>query len=220
MAKDKNSFTAYCDWGSVFDELTDDQAGKLVKHLFDYVRDKNPETSDPTTKLLFIQIKATLKRDLKKWEAAREKNRQNGQKGGRPTNPKEPKKPTGFSNNPSEPKKAVRDSVSVSVSDTVSDSKIFIFLDEEKIFDALPIIEYYEVQFNGMQKENHNLSWRAMVPDWIVEHAGEEFSSRDHVKNSFKKYYLNKLKVNDWKSAKKINGANSPKFSGDYSEAL
>lgn len=80
MAQGKKSFTAYCDWLETFEALEDDQAGKLVKHLFRYVNDQDPEPPDPMTKAVFAQIKATLKRDLAKWEAKREQNRANAQK--------------------------------------------------------------------------------------------------------------------------------------------
>lgn len=77
MAKDKKSVLIYVDWISIFDELSDEEAGKLVKHLFRYVNDKNPEAPDRLTKLLFEPIKQTLKRDLVKYEKIREKNRDN-----------------------------------------------------------------------------------------------------------------------------------------------
>jgi hypothetical protein len=114
MAENKKSFVAYCDWGEIFDDLTNEEAGKLVKHLFDYVRDENPE-SDKLTNLLFIQIKQSLKRDLKKYEKYVDKQRVNGSKGGRPKKPKETQKTQAFI---SKPKKA--DSVNVSVSDNVN----------------------------------------------------------------------------------------------------
>lgn len=77
MAKDKKSVLVYVDWISIFDELSDDEAGKLIKHFFRYVNDRNPEAPDRLTKLLFEPIKQTLKRDLVKYEDKREKNRQN-----------------------------------------------------------------------------------------------------------------------------------------------
>ena len=43
------------------EELSDEEAGKLVKHLFNYVNDKNPQTSDKLTKMCFIPIKQSLK---------------------------------------------------------------------------------------------------------------------------------------------------------------
>ena len=117
--KGKKSFTAYCDWIETFDELSDEEAGKLVKHLFRYVNDQNPEAPDRVTKLLFAPIKATLKRDLQKWLNRVEANRDNGLKGGRPKKQNNPTKPNGLSQKQNNPTKADRDSVrdSVSVSD-------------------------------------------------------------------------------------------------------
>jgi hypothetical protein len=68
MATGKKNILVYADWIDKFEELTDDEAGKLIKHFFRYVNDLNPEYPDRTTKLMFMDIKATLKRDLGKWE--------------------------------------------------------------------------------------------------------------------------------------------------------
>jgi hypothetical protein len=46
MAKDKTSFILYCDQQGVFNQLPDDIAGKLIKHIFAYVNDENPVTTD------------------------------------------------------------------------------------------------------------------------------------------------------------------------------
>lgn len=118
MAKDKKSFVAYCDWLESFEELTDEEAGRLAKHLFRYVNDLNPEPPDKITKMCFIPIKQSLKRDLVKYEERAERARLNGAKGGRPKTQKtqsvisEPKKPD--SGNVS-----VNDSVNVNVSTDV-----------------------------------------------------------------------------------------------------
>ena len=119
MANGKKSFVAYCDWLESFEELTDEEAGKLAKHLFKYVNDLNPEAPDKLTKMMFIPIKQSLKRDLRKYESYIDKQSENGKRGGRP---KKPKKPKPFTENPTEPKKAesVNDNVSVSVNDNVS----------------------------------------------------------------------------------------------------
>ena len=58
----------YADQREQFDQLTDEQAGKLIKHLFAYVNDENPQTDDIVTKLSFTPIKSQLKRDLIKYE--------------------------------------------------------------------------------------------------------------------------------------------------------
>ncbi len=68
MAQGKKSFIAYADWKDIFDELPDEDAGKLIKHIFKYVNDENPETESILIKAVFANIKSTLKRDLDKWE--------------------------------------------------------------------------------------------------------------------------------------------------------
>jgi predicted restriction endonuclease len=64
MAEGKKSIIVYADWISIFSGLNDDEAGRLIKHFFQYVNDQNPEPPDRLTKLLFEPIKQTLKRDL------------------------------------------------------------------------------------------------------------------------------------------------------------
>lgn len=78
MAEGKKSVLFYVEWGGLFDELTDDEAGRLIKHFTKYVRDMNPEAPDRTTKLLFETIKNQLKRDLVKWETEKEKKSASG----------------------------------------------------------------------------------------------------------------------------------------------
>ena len=68
MAENKKAIIVYADWITKFEELTDVEAGKLIKHFFRYVNDLNPEAPDRTTKLMFIDIKNTLKRDLNKYQ--------------------------------------------------------------------------------------------------------------------------------------------------------
>jgi len=77
MAEGKNKIIIYRDWINTFEALSDDEAGKLIKHLFRYVNDLNPEIPDRLTGLLFEPIKQTLKRDLKQYEAICLKNRDN-----------------------------------------------------------------------------------------------------------------------------------------------
>jgi hypothetical protein len=147
MAKDKKSFVAYCDWLESFEELTDEEAGRLAKHLFRYVNDLNPEPPDKITKMCFIPIKQSLKRDLVKYEERADRARENGAKGGRPKTQKtqsvisEPKKP---------------DSVSVNVNDNVnvkddgikppSLEEVISYFDENGYTkeSATKMFEYYE----------------------------------------------------------------------------
>ena len=77
MAQGKKTFMLYCDMIGVFEKLPDDKAGQLIKHVFDYVNDKNPQTDDLVINIAFEPIKNKLKIDLKKWEQKCEKNKEN-----------------------------------------------------------------------------------------------------------------------------------------------
>lgn len=68
MAAGKKSFVLYSDQKELFESLPDEQAGKLIKHIFKYVNDENPISEDALVNLAFISVKASLKRDLQKWE--------------------------------------------------------------------------------------------------------------------------------------------------------
>lgn len=101
MAKDKKSFILYCDYLHTFSKLPDEFAGKLIKHVLEYVNDMNPESDDWMINATFEPIKRQLKRDLKKYEKIQERNKVNGALGGRPK--KNPENPVGLSNNPKNP---------------------------------------------------------------------------------------------------------------------
>ncbi len=82
MAENKKSFILYCDWITTFEKLSDAEAGILVKHLFKYVNDKNPEPPDRITEIAFEPIKQQFKRDLVKWREVGEIRSVSGRMGG------------------------------------------------------------------------------------------------------------------------------------------
>ena len=70
----------YTDQREVFDELDDEDAGKLIKHIFSYVNDENPDTQDKLLRIAFAPIKTQLKRDLKSWENKQEQRKEAARK--------------------------------------------------------------------------------------------------------------------------------------------
>ena len=112
MAEGKKSIVIYADWMKKFDALSDEEAGRLIKHFFMYVNDMNPVPIDRITELSFIDIEQTLKRDLKKWEQRAERSRNNGRNGGRPPANNNPEKPEETQQVILEPRKPDSDSVS------------------------------------------------------------------------------------------------------------
>ena len=189
MAKDKKSFVAYCDWLESFEELTDEEAGKLAKHLFRYVNDLNPEPPDKITKMCFIPIKQSLKRDLVKYEERADRARENGAKGGRPKTQKtqsvisEPKKP---------------DSVSVSVND------ISIGTDFDTFFKA------YGKQVDKIPCQREWLNIEREEHAKILEHVSKYVNSTPDVK--FRKKPLNYLKDRTWLDPELPNATKKEKF--------
>jgi len=77
MAKDKKSFLLYCDVIHTIEQLTDEQAGDLFKHILRYVNDLNPQSDSVITKIAFEPIRQALKRDLDKYESIRKRNSDN-----------------------------------------------------------------------------------------------------------------------------------------------
>jgi hypothetical protein len=81
MAENKKSIIVYADWIVLFESLSNEEAGLLIKHFFRYVNDLKPIAPDRITELSFIPIKQALKRDLDKWESTLEERSINGRKG-------------------------------------------------------------------------------------------------------------------------------------------
>lgn len=81
MAKNKNGFVLYKDQKGLFNYLTDEQAGKLIKTIFSYVSDENPMPNDPIVNVAFESVKSRLKEDLIKWEETCTKRSEAGKKG-------------------------------------------------------------------------------------------------------------------------------------------
>ena len=78
--QNKESFVLYTKYIDTFKELTDEQAGKLIKVILEYVNDLNPEP-EGLIKIAFIPIKQQLKEDLVKWKDEKEKRSLAGKKG-------------------------------------------------------------------------------------------------------------------------------------------
>ena len=129
----------------MFKALPNEVAGELIKHVFSYVNDENPITENFIVNALFEQIKATLKRDLIKWETQRNQRSLAGKKSAESRSTKLNKRSTSV--NETERNSTV--SVSVSVSDNVSDNvnkNINLLMSEIKISDVPKAqIDYFNV---------------------------------------------------------------------------
>ncbi|WP_294288505.1 DUF6291 domain-containing protein [uncultured Chryseobacterium sp.] len=130
MAENKKSFVAYCDWENQLELLSDDEAGKLFRHLLAYVNDKSPEFSpeERILKMAFEPIRLQLKRDLDKYEEVKKKRSEAGRNGGIKSGASRSKTEQNEANEANasfakknEANEAVNDNVTVNVNDTVND---------------------------------------------------------------------------------------------------
>jgi len=80
MAENKKSFVLYSDSQGLVNQLPDDVAGRLLKHIYAYVNDENPSTDELLLNIAFEPIKMQLKRDLIKYEKKREQWSEAGKK--------------------------------------------------------------------------------------------------------------------------------------------
>lgn len=73
----KDSFILYVDQKEIIDTLTDNEAGKLLKAIFEYETTQKLPKLSKTLNLVFIPIKNALDRNREKYEKACEKNKKN-----------------------------------------------------------------------------------------------------------------------------------------------
>jgi hypothetical protein len=153
MAENKKGFILYADWISTFEELEDDEAGRLIKHIFRYVNDLDPESADKVVRLVFSQIKQQLKRDLEKYENKRKQWSDAGQKSA------ESRRLKKVERNPTVVESVATDStVIVNVTDNVIvTDKVKVIKDNNKDVAKMPLV-YYQPCLDFWLKEFH--------PDW------------------------------------------------------
>lgn len=125
MTTKRKSFVIHIDSLDILDELTDEQAGKLLKAIKSYQKGEDLGL-DFTTKIVFAPFKSQFVRDDEKYQAIVNRNKNNGLKGGRPktqANPENPSEPSGLIGNPENPSEPDSVNDSDSVSGSVSGNK-------------------------------------------------------------------------------------------------
>lgn len=78
MAKD--SFILYLEQKQIFEMLTDEEAGQLIKAIFEYEDTAQTVTLDRSLQIAFLPIKNVLDRNKEKYEKVVERNKKNIEK--------------------------------------------------------------------------------------------------------------------------------------------
>lgn len=120
----KKSFIIHIDSLDILSELTDEQAGQLLRAMVEYNKGEDIQLTG-LMKALFVPFQNQFNRDLDNYIKQCEKNKENGAKGGRPQKPTKSqsvisethKKPVGFSKTQPNPQKPDNDNDSDSDSD-------------------------------------------------------------------------------------------------------
>lgn len=143
----RKSFILHTDSLEILRELTDEQAGKLFKAIYEHNAGNDVEL-DAVTKMCFLPFRNQFKRDLEAYNEVCEKNKINGSKGGRPKKSEDnPKNPSAFletQKTQPNPKNLDSDNDSKNDSDSKSKKEIldFSFVNEKLIDDFKAFVEY------------------------------------------------------------------------------
>jgi hypothetical protein len=181
MAKDKKTIVIYADYLATFDKLTDEEAGRLIKHLLRYVNDLNPE-SDRMTQLLFEPMRQQLKRDLEKWEQVKGKRSESGKAGAN-------KRWQTIAN-------AKKDIAKIAVNDNVNVNVIKIEERKQKFALMLkPFVEKYGREF---------------IKDFYL-YWSEETQDHKHLKYELEKTWSLERRLSTWATNAKKYGTILPK---------
>lgn len=81
---EKKSFVMYESWGSVFERMSNEQAGELIKTIYAYQKDPEAVPNDPAISFVFELIKQQLDEDKEKYKKVCAARADAGKSGGRP----------------------------------------------------------------------------------------------------------------------------------------
>lgn len=142
----KDSFILYQEQKEIFDTLSDSEAGKLIKAIFEYESTGQSPKLSKTLNLVFIPIKNSLDRNKEKYQKVVERNKKNIKKrwnkedtkntSGKVGIPKNTKNTDNDSDNDNE-HDSERDSVHDSDSDNDSVSDSDVLASKEKVYTFL-----------------------------------------------------------------------------------
>lgn len=134
----KDSFLLYTEQKEMIDKLSNEDAGKLIKAVYNYVATGETEELEGLLGIVFIPFKQSIDRNQEKYQKTVEKRREAGKTGGRPKasgfsdeaekakgSLEKAKKAKGFSEKQSKAKKPDSDSDNVSDSDNEKELKDF-----------------------------------------------------------------------------------------------
>ena len=180
----KKSFIAYNDWRNAFDKMPDEAAGKLIKALFAFANGEDVSDLDWSIAAPLEQYKSIILRDSDKWDKQVEQRSLAGKKSAESRQRKATRindRSTTVDSRERKPTDSVSGSSSVSVSESVSESKktyldltpeeflqeIKDLSEEKKVFSVIGINEFYnhwsEMTPKGKMKFQTQNTWNTLM---------------------------------------------------------
>lgn len=180
--------------------MTDEQAGKFIKVIYEYQKTGEVSELDFAMSMAFTPFKNQFLRDGVKWEKKSNINKINGSKGGKA---KSSERKRTLANGSVRKRSlanvavSVNDSVSVNVNASVSESKKKIlfalspFFDKAKFAEALTgwskakINHYYDAADSWSAEGNKKIDWIKTVKNWASrdESEGKKFVADSELNN-------------------------------------
>ena len=143
MAKD--TFILYTEQKEVIDKLSDEQAGKLIKAIYEYVETGEMPSLDNVLDLVIIPFKQNLDRNADKYEETKKKRSEAGKLGAEIKKQKQAKQANAKFVNNKQANQAVNvnDNVNVNVNDNVNDNNNNVVVGDSCVDGLQDIIKFY-----------------------------------------------------------------------------
>ncbi len=158
-----NSFILFNDLSEPIMSLTDEEAGKLFKAIFEYRNGGLKQELTGATNISFMFIKQQLDRSEEHYDMICKRNRANGAKGGRPkSKTSNTSKPTGLSGNPTEP--------NITLPDPYPDPKSDNKKEEKKKYGEYKHVLLTDKQYSDLlEKVDDREKWIKIIDESIEE---------------------------------------------------
>ena len=186
----KKGFVLYTNKKYLLEALTDEQAGILFKHIYNYVNDKYNEQEedniqDAVVKMAWLSFKADLKEDLQKWKNICNRNSQNIQKRWQNQNTKNT---SGINGIPKIPNDTKNTDIDIDI-DSVIDKDIDIDIKEKEVKkEKSPTSRFIPPTLED-------------IKNYCIERNNLVDAERFYDFYSSKGWYVGKNKMKDWKAA-------------------
>lgn len=198
----KDSFILYTEQKEIIDKLTDEQAGKLIKAIYQYASDGIIPELDMLLEIAFIPIKQNLERNSEKWENIKQKRSEAGKLGAEIKKQKQAKQANANFALSKQANEAVNVNVNVNgnVNDTAKASKHkygeyknVLLKDEElqalqkEFTNWEELIKYLDeyIEMKGYQAKSHYLCIRKWVVKAVKEEQVKKSAKKESTSNSY-----------------------------------